>query len=353
MRGTRLLGVALFTGLVSAGLLACGVFDGSVFGDESSSGGSSGGDPTEGGIFGSSDSGKPHVDLYANDPLPKWCGPAGGPPPPPPPTGTIECPSDKNKPGCPCMNVGEEAACWTGLRVNRNLGICKDGKTTCKQIKENTAQWGPCEGEVLPASGATKGKDACKCFSKGQWKLANTSPCFITYQDSGGKPTDSYGMSTILQGGVAKCPDIGAPTPPPPVPSSEWGPTTLNVDCAGSFTLCYELKAGNFDAPSPSDCSLVKICTPKLDYLKENVEQPFGSLPAWRSMDTACAKKFMDQGGYGEMTVQGQSVLCDNIDDGAGKPYMFNRVRYCEFICNSQPSLPQCQNCQQGGSGTF
>lgn len=352
MRGSRLLGVALFTGLVSTGLLACGVFDGSVFGDESSSG-SSGNDPTEGGIFGGGDSGKPDVDLYANDPLPKWCGADGGPAPPPPPTGTVECPSDKNKPGCPCNNVGEEASCWTGLRVNRNLGVCKDGKTTCRQIKENTAQWGPCEGEVLPTAGATKGKDACKCFSKGQWKLANTSPCFITYQDSGGKPTDSYGMSTILDAGAAKCPDIGAPTPPPPVPSSEWGPTTLNVDCAGTFTLCYELKAGNFDAPSPSDCSLVKVCTPKLDYLKENVEQPFGSLPAWRSMDTACAKKFMDQGGYGEMTVQGQSVLCDNIDDGAGKPYMFNRVRYCEFICNSQPTLPQCQSCQQGGSGTF
>src|SRR5262249_7740363 len=65
-------------------------------------------------------------DLYANDPPPKWCGPAGQPSPPPP-GGTVDCPDDKNKPGCACDNVGQTAPCWTGLRANRNLGVCKDG----------------------------------------------------------------------------------------------------------------------------------------------------------------------------------------------------------------------------------
>jgi hypothetical protein len=351
----RALGVFLFGGLVSTGLVACGVLDGSVFKDDpppdtssSSSGGFDGG-------FGNSDSGHPDAgDLYANDPPPKYCGPDSGGTPPPPITGTPECPSDKNKPGCACTNVGEEASCWTGLRVNRNLGICKDGKTKCVQIKENTAQWSSCEGEVLPDPSAKKGKQACRCFSQGQWKLQNTSPCFIDYVDSGGKPNGTYALSTVVDGaGKASCPNITDPTPPPAKPGSDWTTDTITADCAGRFSLCYTLKAGNFDAPSPSDCTLVKLCTPQTEYLKENVEQPFPNLPAWVSPDPACAKKFKDSGGYGEMTVIGESVLCDKIDDGAGNPYMFNRVKYCEFICNSQPTLPQCNNCQQGGSGQF
>jgi hypothetical protein len=55
------------------------------------------------------------------------------------------------------------------------------------------------------------------------------------------------------------------------------------------------------------------------------------------------------------MTVIGQSERCDTIDDGAGKPLMFNRVKYCEFKCNdpANKNLPECASCQQGGSGQF
>src|SRR5688500_15579920 len=136
-------------------------------------------------------------DLYKDDPLPSYCGPeAGGATLPPPVTGTAECPDDKNKPGCFCDKPGQQAACWTGLRKHRNLGICKDGVTTCQQKSENTFAWGPCEGQVLPDANATEGAPACKCFSVGQWKIANLTPCTAQYTPGGGS-TQYASTSTI------------------------------------------------------------------------------------------------------------------------------------------------------------
>ena len=40
-------------------------------------------------------------------------------------------------------------------------------------------------------------------------------------------------------------------------------------------------------------------------------------------------------------------------DDGSGDEYVFNRVNYCPNICNTEPTRPECENCMQGGSGTF
>src|SRR5262249_32269118 len=156
--------------------IACGSDDGSEFPDGSSSGQFN---PDSGNF--NPDAQGTQDDLYKNDPLPKYCGPeAGGATLPPPVTGTEECPDDKNKPGCFCSTPGQKAACWTGLRKQRNLGVCKDGQTTCQQKSENTYQWGPCEGEVLPTVGA-KGAAACQCFSLGQWKIKNLSPCTASY----------------------------------------------------------------------------------------------------------------------------------------------------------------------------
>jgi hypothetical protein len=297
-------------------------------------------------------------DPFANDPPPQYCVLDGGQAPPVV-TGTADCPSDKNKPGCGCDVVDQTAACWTGLRANRHNGICKDGMTTCKPINENQKAWGPCEGQVLPLTGVTRGKDACKCFSIGQWKLKNLSPCFREYCNvdpgAGACPPANvsgyYAVSTFDDGTGAKCTDQGT-APPGPMPPGPWTTDTLTTDCAGRFTLCYELKAGDFANPQATDCSLTKQCV-TADYVKENVEQAFPDLPAWTSADQACAKKWNTVGGYGEMTVVGESVLCDKVDDGAGKAFVFNRVKYCPSKCRDNPALPECMNCQQGGSGEF
>jgi hypothetical protein len=60
-----------------------------------------------------------------------------------------------------------------------------------------------------------------------------------------------------------------------------------------------------------------------------------------------CAQKFNSTGGYGEMSVVGESVECNGVNK------VFNRVGYCPSSCNSNPSGPGCAGCSNGGSGSF
>jgi len=346
--------MALVT-LLSGGILAlaCGSSGsgGNTFpgGDD----GGSSGDDAYVGTFG--DGGAPSDSpfdpdaFWANDPPPMWCGPDGGGGAPPPPGGTPMCPDDKNREGCPCPKIGEMAPCWPGLRANRNLGICKDGTTTCVAIGENQQAWGPCMGYVLPQPGAKLGAAACKCFSQGQWAIANLSPCFVT--DSSMNVTGA--VSTYVDtSGKAQCPMM-ITNPPMPQPGTTWSPDTLKADCAGHFKLCYQLKAGMASSPQAGDCALgPPVCT-EADYPMANAVTPFPDLPSWTGTDVACAQQFVTSGGYGEMSVIGESVRCDVVDDGSGGPYVFNRVQYCPLACNTNPSGPGCMNCMQGGSGTF
>lgn len=295
----------------------------------------------------------PAADLYANDPPPQWCGPEGAAPPPPA-SGTEACPDDKNKPGCACSTIGATAPCWTGLRRHRNLGICQDGVTTCIRQNELLGAWGPCEGEVLPKPGAS-GREACGCFSRGEWKITNTTPCLRT------SPSVAA-MSTVYQTGPstncglndAPVPPIG--TPPPGV----WSPSTLKVDCAGNFRLCFRIRAGDPDDPRPTDCVLGEACT-DADYTTPDVEQPLPDLPTWAGRDAACAKRWeIDtppdvSPGYAEMIVKGRTQTCESVDDGAGNPYVFHRIPYCPRMCRAGANAthPSCVECQRAGRGVF
>ena len=283
------------------------------------------------------------------DPPNQWCGPRRPRPRTPPPIGgTPDCPTDKNLPGCPCGPVGTTAACWPGLRANRNVGDCKDGMTTCGPAGEVGSEWGPCVGAVLPVAGATTAAAAGSCFSEGPWHIDNLVPDFITYGDG-----ITYGISTTQanpDGGATVYPslDDGGIAEPPPAQTEQWSTDELTVDCQGSFTLCYELKSGDFNNPMPSDCSVTaKMCAPQPTfYATANVAQPFPPLAPWESAasDSKCAAAFHASGGYGEMSVLGQSVLCQDIDNGSGGSFVFHRIQYCPA------STP---NCGQDGSGTF
>ncbi len=288
---------------------------------------------------------RPNPDaFFAEDPPPMECREDGTMGPlPDPPGGTPECPDDKNREGCRCDTPGEMAPCWPGLRANRNRGQCRDGVTTCEAFDEFSGVWGACNGFVLPAEGVVRGPAACTCFSQGQWALANLSPCFITYSTG-----QLYAVSTLPGGG---CPSVPA-TPPPPPPSGTWSTNTLRVDCEGRFNLCYTIKAGDPAAPSPADCVVAEVCTEGW-YAERDVVQPFPDLPAWAGDNPTCARQFVDNGGYGEMTVQGLSVECDEIDDGSGGRFVFNRVPYCPLSCNDTPTAPECVDCMMGGSGSF
>lgn len=289
---------------------------------------------------------RPNPDaFFAEDPPPMECREDGTMGPlPDPPGGTPECPDDKNREGCRCDVPGEMAPCWPGLRANRNRGQCRDGVTTCEAFDEFSGAWGPCVGPVLPTEGAIRGPAACTCFSQGQWALANLSPCFITYGTG-----NVYAISTDPVTGL--CPSDVPPEPPAPAAGS-WSANTLRVDCEGRFNLCYTIKAGDGSAPLATDCVVAEACTEGW-YAERDTVQPFPDLPAWAGADPSCAEAFVDGGGYGEMTVQGLSVECDEIDDGSGGRYVFNRVNYCPLSCAMTPDAPECVDCMMGGSGSF
>jgi len=245
--------------------------------------------------------------------------------------------------------VGTTAPCWPGLRANRDRGVCHDGTTTCEDFDEFTGRWGPCMGAVLPDPAATLGPSACRCFSAGRWAIDNLSPCFVDYGTRG-----VYAVSTYIAGASAQCPTLPPSASPPPAPmaGTDWSTDRLTVDCEGRFHLCYTLKAGNADAPTPSDCTVARVCT-ETWYTSRDMEQELPPLPSWTSADSSCAQQFRDSGGYGEMSVSGLSVECDPIDDGAGGEYVFNRVNYCPLSCNTDPTGPGCAGCMMGGSGGF
>lgn len=291
---------------------------------------------------------RPNDAAFLPDPPPVACYPDGGMGTGPPPTGSLECPEDRRREGCRCDTVGDTAPCWPSLSRNRSRGICRDGTTTCLPYDEFAGVWGPCEGAVLPESGATFGPAACECFSMGRWAIDNLSPCFVDYAGT------AYAVSTYVgPGGSPMCPSSIPPSPPPtPQPGTTWSPNALTVDCEGDYRLCYTLRAGDAMAPSASDCVLARVCT-EAWYAVPSVAQPFPDLPAWTSTDTACAGRFRDVGGYGEMSVEGRTRECDTIDDGMGGPYVFNRVTYCPLRCASMPTLPECVNCNSGGGGMF
>ncbi len=276
--------------------------------------GGGGGSRGDGGTGGASDGG----DAAA----PRVCGPDGGldasvPMPPAP----GECRDGEAVPGCPCDTVGEERPCLTGRTIR------------CEPNGEFGGLWGPCLGD---------------CFSSGTWQIDNISPCFITY--SGGM---IWAVSTVIRGGEAQCPMFPS-MPPPRAPGEDWSPNRLTVDCEGQFRLCYTIKAGDASAPRDDDCVVARTCT-EAWYGTRNATQEFPPLPGWVTEDPACARRFVEGGGYGEMSVLGRTVDCEVIDDDRGGEYVFNRVPYCPLCCNdgSCPSDPICPMCMMGGSGSF
>lgn len=345
---SRLLVLSTFGSFIIGGaIIACGS-DGSKFDDGTGNTGTFG----EGGL---GDIDGSAFDPYKDDPAPKWCGPDAGTPGPQV-EGSAECPSDKNKPGCPCATPGAEADCWTGLRKDRNLGICRDGKTTCTRTNEFSSTWGECRGQVLPQQNAV-GAQACDCFSLGKWDIANTSPCF----KSTGDVYTAYSTKQVTNGDPTTngC-QQSDPTPTPGSTMPDWSTDKLKVDCAGTFTLCFRIRAGDYNNPSANDCVLGESCVQNATYADTSMELQLPNLPGWVGTNAACAKKWEKDTpnnvspGYGEMIVKGQTVTCDEVGSAAGD-YVFHRVQYCPKMCRggANPTAPECVACQTASSGEF
>ena len=325
----RVLGAGAFVGVLAAGCQH-GARDvatddptkpTTTYGTEAGTPDGSETDPT----FIAQDAGITPAAGWAKDPPPQYCGPKPEAAPKPP-GGTVECPDDKNREGCSCTTPGESAACWPGLRVNRSLGQCKDGKTTCVQKGELAMAWGPCVGAVLPSG--TSGKAACTCFSSGSWHMDNAT--FCSGDDGNG------GLIMISGEKDHSCSQTGTPVGP-------FSANTLKVDCAGHYKLCFTIKAGSSKAPNATDCTVGQSCV-EVDYETSGAVQTLPDLPSWKSSNQTCMKSFEMTGGYGEMTVLGKSVACDDVSN-QGKPIVFDRGAYCS------PNDPSCVG--SGPTGMF
>ncbi|MDD9947779.1 MAG: hypothetical protein OXU20_42455 [Myxococcales bacterium] len=281
--------------------------------------------------------------FFIDDAPPPYCGPDGGRREPMDPGGTPGCPADKNRQGCPCPEEGMKASCWPGQRIHRNRGICEDGRTVCQGTLEFGLQWGPCDGYVLPEEDAEEGAEACECFTAGRWQLDNLVPCL---QQNDGK-VFMY-SSSLDKDGNYRCESLASP---PPSPAAHWADSVLNVDCEGRFELCYTIKAGDSDQPSQDDCIIMRECF-DVWYEDARSDVPL-RLSGWASSDSDCGKRFMREGGYGEMTVKGLSIQCQEVDDGDGNPRVFFRTNYCPPDCKERPNDAECRDCTTGGDGEF
>jgi len=315
-------------------------------GNDASASGGSGGTPVLGGLDSGGQEFSPDA-FFVNDPPPANCADGGGQPPAP--GGTPECPDDKNLQNCPCKQVGDTAPCWPGYRKNRNHGDCKDGTTTCVLKGENQPVWGACQGYAgIDSKGnplGTSGPAACGCFSHGLWNIANTSPCFACTNQA--CTTVSGAVSTLKS--TAQCPQSATT-----LPGEAWSADTVSADCTGYFKLCYTLKALSAQGaqPAATDCVMKQVCT-EAHYDVVNQTQAFPDLAGWLTDTPAekqCAQAFVANGGYAEMSVDGQSDECEKVKK------VFATVTYCPLACSDKnnPNPPAiCSQCKNGGSGGF
>jgi hypothetical protein len=201
----------------------------------------------------------------------------------------------------------------------------------------------------------SNGKSACTCFSGGYWDIANTSPC-VYCQISGFScvaGTVQGSASTIQKGPKGTPSDCHTTLELPPSP---WSTNTVRSDCNGYFKLCYTLKAGDGNAPQPTDCVMQKVCTEgRYDGAGQgdggtHLTQDFPPLPAWvtDASQLPCVDKFFQTGGYAEMSVEGESDECDKVNK------VFQTVRYCPLRCNDpNDTSAECASCTNGGGGPF
>ncbi|MBI4819230.1 MAG: hypothetical protein HY791_23360 [Deltaproteobacteria bacterium] len=132
--------------------------------------------------------------------------------------------------GCNC-SPGETRACYTGPTATRGVGLCHDGSQTCVG-DGSSADWGPCEGEQLPAAtNPCDGQDhmctgmpdmGCTCV------LGASQACYTG-------PVATRGVG-LCHDGTQSCVQNGAVT--------EWGPcageqlpASMNT-CDGQDHLC-------------------------------------------------------------------------------------------------------------------
>ena len=73
----------------------------------------------------------------------------------------------------------------------------------------------------------------------------------------------------------------------------------------------------------------------------------FPPLPGWLAPPSAaaCVAQFASTGGYGQMSINGQSDLCQLEGQQS-----FGMQTYCPTACTGSNPPPSCATCMAGGS---
>ena len=96
-------------------------------------------------------------------------------------------PVSTNLAGCSCKQKGQAQACYSGAAGSRHVGACKDGTQTCAGTGE-FATWGPCTGDVVPATENCSGTVDANCNGKvgcADPACASLAPGFIKPDSQG------------------------------------------------------------------------------------------------------------------------------------------------------------------------
>jgi hypothetical protein len=134
--------------------------------------------------------------------------------------------------GAVVCQAGSKVACYTGPSGTQGVGDCKDGLTTCNA--EGTG-FGPCEGEVVPASEtcALPGDEDCDGLLNEDGATCTCTPdtqqaCYSGPQGTQGIGACASGMQTCEPGGMGFGPCEGEV-----VPVIEGCATAGDDDCNG------------------------------------------------------------------------------------------------------------------------
>jgi hypothetical protein len=224
--------------------------------------------------------------------------------------------------GCNCR-PGERRACYTGPTETRTVGLCRDGSQVCVAMGSR-AEWGTCEGQVLPTMNRCDGTDractgmpfaGCPCVP------GMTRMCY-------GGPTGTAGVGTC-RAGTQTCMTSGT--------TSTWGACTGQVlpatdRCDGRDTNC--------DGTVNTGCACMPGET-RMCYTGPGGTRGVGLCRAGSQM---CVAGSMGGSDWGACTGQvlPSAAICDGSDHACnGRPYE---------TCECQPDATR--RCYSGPAGT-
>ncbi|MCK6513147.1 SH3 domain-containing protein [Myxococcota bacterium] len=138
-------------------------------------------------------------------------------------------------------NNGETRPCYTGTPETKDIGACKIGTQTCQ-----FAQWGACQGEVLPKAEICNNQIDEDCNGKVDDNCTTPQPGDCVDNDK-----DGYGVGSGCKG-LQDCDDNNKDVNPG---AAEICGNGKDDDCRNGDAQCGKLDIGEEGCRKPEDCT--------------------------------------------------------------------------------------------------